>query len=236
MVDKIDLRNQINQGSFRLDVTVELWKALYEVTREGKPANVITIERNGVLKGYASYLVFPRGQLTALGILDMNADAEDVLAELVDALIERAKAENVDILYFRKAPSSDDHVFDEKGFLSFVETVIVIALQNPRELLNAFSDSNVTGPCLRLTIKGLEPVNVKVGKQGIKVVLDGNPTLEVFTDDETFLRLFFNQTTILREFLKRKVKVSNVLKLMMAKRFFESIKQKKWYIPFGDWT
>lgn len=236
MVDEIGLRNFINRGNFRLEVTPGLWKTLYEVNREGKPSNVITVRRNGVLKGYASYLPFVRGKLTALGVLDINADTEDVLAELIDAVVERAKAEDVDIIYFRKGPSSDDRVFDKKGFTSFIETVITIALLNPRELLRAFSEDNVSGPYLRLNIKGLEPVAVIVGKQRINVVSESKPDLEIFTDSETFLKLFFNQTTVLKEFVKGKVKVSDVLKLRIVKRFFDLIRQEKWYIPFGDWT
>jgi hypothetical protein len=236
MVDEIDLRNFMNRNSFRLEVTPELWRALYEINRQGKPANVVTVRRNGVLRGYASYLVFERGQLTALGILDMNAEGKDVLADLVDAIIERGKAEGADIIYFRKAPGSCDEILDEKGFLSFIESVIPIALLNPNALLNALAESEVLGTSLSLNIRGFEPVVVTVGQHGIEVSPEKKPDLKVFTDSETFLKLFFSQTTVLKQFLNRKIKVSNPLKLLTVKRFFDSIKQERWYIPFGDWT
>lgn len=236
MTAEIALRNLLNQGSFRLEVTPELWKAIYQVNREGKPSNIITVKRNGELKGYASYLKFMRGQSTALGVLDMNAESEDVLEELTDILIERAEAEDVDIIYFRTAPGPDDHVLDRKGFSSFVETVIVIKLLDLRKLLEAFSDDDASGPCIRLNVEGLEPVTVTAGKKGVKFMVEKKPDVELSTDSKTFLKLFFNQTSVLKEFLGRRLKVNNVLKLSMATRFFNLIKQEKWYFPFGDWT
>lgn len=236
MATEIALRNLLNQGSFRLDVTPELWKAVYEVDREGKSSNIITVKRNGLLKGYASYLTFARGQLNALGVLDMNAETEDVLEELTETLIQRAEAEGVDIIYFRKTPEPDDRVLDKKGFSSFVETVIVVKLLDLRELLEAFSDPDASGPCIRLDIKGLEPVALIVGKKGIKLLSETKPELEITAESETFLKLFFNQTSVSREFLGRRLRVNNILKLSIAGRFFNLIKQEKWYIPFGDWT
>lgn len=236
MTAEITLRNLLNQGSFRLDVTQELWKAIYEVNREGKPSNIITVKRNGELKGYASYLTFVRGQSTALGVLDMNAETEDVLEELTDTLIQLAETEGVDIIYFRKTPGLDDRVLDTKGFSTFVETVMVIKLLDLGELLKAFSDDDASGPRIKLDVKGLEPVTVTAGKKGLKFVSEEKPDLELSTDSETFLKLFFNQTSVLREFLGRRLKVSNILKLSIAARFFNLIRQEKWYIPFGDWT
>jgi hypothetical protein len=236
MTAEIALRNLLNHGSFRLEVTPELWEVLYEVDRKGKLSNIITVKRNGVLRGYASYLTFARGQLTALGVLDMNAEGDDVLEELTEALIQRAEAEGVDIVYFRKTPGPDDRVLDKKGFSSFVETVIAIKLLDPRELLKAFSDDDASGPCIRLDIEGFESITATVGKKGIKLLSETKADLELSTDSETFLKLFFNQTSVMREFLRRRLKTSNISKLLVAMRFFNLIKQEKWYLPFGDWA
>lgn len=236
MVDEINLRNSIYRHSFRFEVTPRLWKSLYNVSKEGKARNLVTVKRNGVLKGYAAYLIFVRNQLTAMSILDMSADGEDTLAELIERIIQHGKAEGVDLIYFRKTPGSEDNIFDEKGFISFVESVIMVALFNPKELLSAFSQDKVSGTDLRVSIEGFEPITVKVSKKGIKVVSQEKHDLEVFTDSETFLRLFFGKTTFFKQYLKRKVKVSNILKLMAVYHFFRKIRQEKWHIPFGDWA
>lgn len=236
MFDKINLRNSIYGRSFRFEVTPSLWKSLYDVSKDGKAPNVVTVKRNGILKGYAVYFVFVRSKLTAMSILDMSAEGEDTLAELINGVIQHGRAKGVDIIYFRKTPGPEDNIFNKKGFMSFVESVIMVTLLNPKELLNAFSQEDVSGTNLHLNIKGFEPVTVKVAKNGIKLVSGEKQDLEVFTDSETFLKLFFGKTTLFKQYLKRRVKVSNILKLMTVHQFFKEIKQEKWHIPHGDWA
>ncbi len=236
MVKEIGFRNSICKGNFRFEVTPSLWRSLYEICGEGGATNVVTVKRNGTLRGYAVYSTFVRSQFRALRILDICADSRDTITELIKCIIERGRAEGADFVYVRKAASPEDNIFDQKGFISFVDSIIMVVLLNPYELLRAFSQDVMIGTNLKLNIRGFESVIVKVGKKGIKVVTEEKHKMTVSTDTETFLKLSFGRTTFLKQFLKGKIKVSNLFKLPTAHRLFKEIRQEKWHIPSGDWV
>lgn len=236
MNEEIGFRNTIHKGSFRFDVSSSLWNTLYEFGDDGKTRNVITVTKDGVLQGYAVYFVFVRGQFKQLSVLDICTDGEKTLAEIVELLKERAHEEDVDLIYIRKAADPSDRVFDQKGFLSSIESIIMVTLLNPHELLRALSEEVDDGKNLKLNLKGFEPVTIQVGKKGITVLADGIADLAVSTDSGTFLKLLFCRTSFWEEFLKGKVRVRGIFKLSTARRFFDVIKQERWHIPFGDWV
>lgn len=236
MNEEIRFRNAINRGSFRFDVSSDLWNTIYEFGNEGKTRNVVSVTKDGLLKGYAVYFVFARGQFKQLSVLDLCVDGENTLTEIVDLLKKKALEEDVDLIYVRKPPDPTDKIFDQKGFMSSTESVIMVTLLNPNELLRALSAEVNDGKNLKLSLEGFEPVTVQVGKKGVKVLTDGGTDLVVSTDSQTFLRLTFGRTSFWKELLKGKIKVSRVTELSTARRFFDAIQQEKWHIPFGDWV
>lgn len=236
MNEEIRFRHTIHQDSFRFDVSAGLWSALYEFDHDDKTRHVVTVTIDGVIKGYAVYSVFVRGQFRQLSVLDICTDSEKTLAEIVDLLKKRALDEDVDLIYVRKAPDSIDRVFDQKDFISFIESVIMVTLLNPHEFLRALSREINDGKNLKLCLKGFEPFTIRVGKNGIKVLTDGMADLVVSTDSDTFLRLVFCRASFWKEFLKGKIRVSRTTELSTARRFLDAIKQERWHIPFGDWV
>ncbi len=236
MIDKIiDLRNRIHEDDFRFVLTPEHWNVLY-VPESVEKRNLATVIKNGELKGYAAYYLINFEEASVYDIREICAEDEEVLTQLVDQVVDKSMKDNVDFVFFRGCEDPYEDVYVKKGFLSFLESVIMIALLNPRELLSALSEEIENGKVLKLLIKGFDPVTVKVGEKGIMVVKEGKPDLTVSTDSETFLRLFFGRTSLLREFLKRGVALSNILNWTTANRFFSLIKQNKWHIPMGDWV
>jgi len=234
--EEIRLRNALYEGVFRFDVTPSLWETLYEFRESEKASNLVTVTKNGKLKGYALYFMYVRDRFKHLSVLDICADGEAALSELVDRLKEQARKEDADLIYIRKAPEPSDEVFTQKGFFSFIESIIMVALLNPHELLRALSKEIDDGSNLQLFLKGFDPLTVKVGESGIKVVTNENAGLQLSTDTSTFLRLLFCRTSFWKEFLKRTVKISKMSKLLEAQRFFSVIRQEKWHIPFADWV
>jgi len=236
MSEKTSFPNAMHKGVFRFDVTSSPWRMLYKLSKDENASNVITVTKNGMLHGYAVYFTFVRGQFRQFSVLDIYADCEGTLAELVDRLKERAQEEDADLIYLRKAADLLDRVFDQQGFLSFVESIIVVALLNPNELLHALSQEVDIGKNLRLNIKGFDPITVRVGKNGIEVIASGKPDLTMSTNSGTFLKLLFCRTSFWKEFLKRTIKISRISMLPTATRFLNIIKQERWHIPLGDWT
>lgn len=236
MIRELSLRNKVYKDCFRFEVSPDLWYSLYVSMKEGKAKNIIRVVRNGVLKGYAVYSIFVRNSFRAFGIMDICVDGKDTLEELINRIIERSRKEGADFIYLRNPVDPYDCVFDTKGFLSFRESIIMVALLDPRQLLSCLSEEINSGSVLRLIIKGFNPISVKVGRNGVAVIEDAKPNLTVVTDSRTFIRLFFGRTSFLKEFLMGKIKVNRILQLKIVIHFFSVIKQKKWYIPFGDWS
>lgn len=236
MIDKIiDLRNRIHKDDFRFVLTPEHWKVLY-VPESVEKRNLTTVTKDGELKGYAAYYLINFEEARAYDIREICAEDEGVLTQLVDQIVDKSVKDNVDFIFFRRCEDSYKDLYVKKGFLSFFESVIMVALFNPRELLSALSEKTKNGKVLKLLIKGFNPVTVKVGEKGIMVVKEEKPDLIVSSDSKTFLRLFFGRTSFPKEFLRRRVTLSSIFNWTAANRFFNLIKQDKWHIPMGDWV
>ena len=217
-------------------MTPALWKTLYEFGEDQNASNVVTVEENGRLRGYAVYFTYVRGQFRQLSVLDVCVDGEQTLSELVDRLKDRAKEEDADLIYLRKAVDPSDRIFDKKGFFSFVESIIMVALLNPSELLRALSQEISNGERLNLLIRGFDPITVEVGRNGIKTTDEAKADLIIATDSQTFLKLLFCRTSFFKEWLKGGIKLNRISKFSTANRFFSLIKQERWHIPFADWV
>lgn len=235
MSAELNLRNKIHDGTFRFDVTPELWNTLFASEKEHQKANIITVVKNGILKGYAVLSIFARNGMKVCAIMDFCADGNDVLPELLERIIEYGVGESVDFLYIRKHEEPQDDIFDRKGFFSVIESVITMVLLDPKKLLTSLSEEVESGKDLKLVISGFDPIIVKIGKKGIKVVEKGKPNFTILTDEETFLKLFFGKTSPIKELLRRKLTLNKSLYLPAAIHFFSLIKHKNWYIPLGDW-
>jgi len=223
-------------GKFRFNLSRDLWAAHYISEKELDASNIIKIVRDGVLRGFAVYSILNYDAIKACGILDLCADGKDVLVELIDKIIEKAVNSGVDFIFLRECEEPYDDAFDAKGFFYFMESVILAVLLNPRELLLALSERIHHGKVLKFVVEGFDPILVKVGKKGIRVIEGERSDLKVLTDSKTFLRLFFGQTSVLKEFLRGRITIDRIFSLSTLVRFFSIIKQRRWYIPSGDWT
>ena len=236
MIDEIiDLRNKVHKGGFRFVLTPEQWKVSY-VPESPEKSNLATVIEDRRLKGYAAYYLVNFEQAIAYDIREICAEDTETLAQLVDQIVDKSVKDNVDFIFMKWSEEAHRDVLAEKGFSSFSEAVIMTALFNPEELLSTLSEEIGKGKVLKLLIKGFGPLTVKVGEKGIMVVKEEKPDLTVSTDSKTFLKLFFGRTSFLKEFLKRRVILSSILNWTTTNRFFNLIKQDKWYIPMGDWV
>lgn len=236
MIDKIiGLRNRVHKNDFRFVLTPEHWNVLY-VPEGVEKHNLAAVTKNGELKGYAAYYLINFEEARAYDVREICAEDEKILAQLLDQIADRSVKDSVDFVFIRKREDPYRDMYAKRGFLSFLESVIMIALLNPRELLSALSEEIEKGKVLKLLIEGFDPITVKVGEKGIIVVKENRSDLTVSTNSETFLRLFFGRTSFLKEFLKRRVTLNNILNWTTANRFFNLIKQDNWHIPMGDWA
>ena len=236
MIDKIiDLRNRIHKDKFRFVLTPQHWKILY-VPENVEKSNLATVVRNERLKGYAAYYLVNSEQARAYDIREICAEDQDTLTELIDQIVEKSAKDNVDFIFVRRCKEPHENVFAKKRFFSFSESVIMIALFNPKDLLLTLSKRIETGKVINLIIKGFDPITVRVGEKGIMVVKKEKSDLTVSTDDKTFLRLFFGRTSFLKEFLRRRITIGSITNWTTANHFFNVLRQDKWYIPMGDWV
>jgi hypothetical protein len=236
LIDKIiDLRNRIHKEKFRFVLTPDHWKALY-VPEDVEKSNLTTVVRNERLKGYAAYYLANFEQNRAYDVREICAEDQDTLTELIDQIVEKSIEDNADFIFVRRCEEPYENVFAKKGFFSFSESVIMIALFNPEELLLALSRQIENGKVLNLVIKGFDPITVRVGEKGIMVVKQEKSDLTVSTDGKTFLKLFFGRASFLKEFLRKRITIGSILNWTMVHHFFDLIKQDKWYIPMGDWV
>jgi len=195
-----------------------------------------TVTKDGELCGYAAYHLVNLGESRVYDVREIVAEDEEVFTQLIDQVIDRSLKDNVDFIFARRCEDPYGKVYVKKGALSFVESVIMVALLNPRELLSALSQETEDGKVLSLLIKGFDPVTIKVGTKGIMVVTEEKPDLTVSTDSKTFIRLLLGKTSLTKQFLKRKIALSSILSWTTASHFFNIIKHGKWYIPMGDWV
>lgn len=236
MIDEIiGLRNKIHKDDFRFVLTPEHWKVLYAPESVEK-SNLATVRNDGRLKGYAAFYLVNFDQVRAYDVREIIAEDESTLTQLLDQIADKGMKDNVDFIFLKRCEEPYNNVFAKKGFSPFVESVIMIALFDPRKLLSTISETVENGKVLRLLIKGFHPIDIKIGEKGIMLVKEEKPSLVVSTDSKTFIRLFFNRTSFLKEFFRRRVTVNSFLSLTIASRFFNIAKQAKWYIPMGDWV
>lgn len=236
MIDEfLDLRNKVHRDKFRFDLSRDLWGCHYFSEEEFEADNVVRIFENKKLRGYAIYDLLRNHDVEMCKVLEICADARDTLFKLIERLIERSLMEGVDFIFLRRCEEPYDEVFDEKDFLTFAESVVMVSLLNPKQLLLSFSKKIQCGKILRLVIKGSDPITLRVGKERIMVIDSRKSELAVYMDGKTFLKLIFGKTSFLKEFLKGKVTISNMLRLRTVLRFFNIVRNNEWYIPTGDW-
>lgn len=237
MIDEIiNLRNTIHQGDFRLILTPEHWNISYVPEGLEKSNLAIVRSKDGRLRGYAAYYLVHFDHIQAYDIREICAEDRETQAQLIDQIVDKSVKDNVDFVFAKWFEDADKNVLAKRGFSSFSEAVIMVALFNPKELLSTLSEEIENGEVLKLLIKGFDPIFVKVGEKGIMVVNEEKPNLKVSTDSKTFLKLFFNRTSFPKEFFRKKVTTSDILNWQTANRFFKLIKQDKWHIPMGDWV
>jgi hypothetical protein len=215
-----------------------LWAAHYISDEEMSTSNFVKVVDDGVLKGYAVFTVLSHEKIKPCRIAEICADSPKTLRQLIDQIMDYSVKNGIDFIFLRKGEEPIDIVFDERGFTSFVECVIMSVLLDPYKLLLSMSDNLEGGRILELTIRGFRPILVEVGRRKIRVVEQGRrkPDLRVYTDSKTFLELFFGKTSFLKEYLKRKVTVNKTLSMSTAAHFFDIVRQEKSYIPLGDWV
>jgi len=233
MIDELlNLRNKVHKDKFRFDLSRDLWESLY--ITECESCNVIKITKDGKLRGYAVYFITNDDQNRVLKVQEICSDGKATLMKLLDSIVESGLEEEADFIHLRRCTEPYGDVFDQKGFLTSMESVVMIVLLNPREILSALSENFKGGEPLTLRIRGFDPVTVKVGKKGIMLLEDTQSEVNVLTDSMTFLNFLFGKTSFWKELVKRKV-TFDILHLPTVYRFFKSISNKKWYIPPGDW-
>lgn len=236
MIDEIiDLRNKTHKDEFRFVLTPEHWKVLY-MPENVEKSNLATVRNDGRLEGYAAFYLVNFDQVRAYDVREIIAQDENTLTQLLEQITDKGMKDNVDFIFLKRCEEPYNNVFAKKGFLPFVESVIMVALFDPKQLLSTLSEKVESGKVLRLLIKDLDPIDIKLGEKGIMLVKEEKPNLIVSTDSRTFLRLVLGRTSFAREFFKRTVTINGVLGLTVASRFFKLAKQAKWYIPMGDWV
>ena len=226
----------MHKNAFRFDLDNDLWKTHYILGEKEGAGNVLEIFQNGTLKGYAIYseeLLFDG--VKVYRVLEICAESREVFAELINQLVERAVKEEVDFVYAKGIDKKFNDVLTERGFFSFLESVVMVTLLNPFELFSSLSEEVDPGKTLNIVIEGFDPILLRVGEKGIMVVANEKPDLTVTTDSKTFVRLFFGKTSFFKQLVKGKIGINPMSRLPTAMHFFGLIKQKSWYIPIGDW-
>ena len=229
------LRNKVHKGDFRFNLGPELWSSHYLSEEEINDDRLVQIRENGGLVGYA-VLEYSTYELNKISIIrEMCASSSEVFLKIVDKITEKALEQNVDFIVWRKCQEPFDELLNEKGFLTFEESIVMIALLNLRDFLKSLAAKEVDdGKIAKLGIKGFEPLSVKIGRDSLSIAGNDENGFAISTDGLTFVRLFLGQTSFFKEWLKGKLKVS-VFNFNEARRFFSLIENKRWYIPSGDW-
>ncbi|MBI2868946.1 MAG: hypothetical protein HYX96_03880 [Chloroflexi bacterium] len=238
MLDEcLALRNKLHKDDFRFDLDPAQWKYAY-LDRPGlEEGDLVRIEENGVLKGYAigTLCDYEHGA-KMYRVLEICAAERDTLQGLLESITRRAGDRGADFIVIRRCDEPDDDLFRRDGYLSASENSIMVVLLNPRDLLAPFSHSNTRGNVINIKITGFESLSIAVGENSIAVcdgVREQAPSLALSA--ESFLGLFFGKTNLLKEVFKGNVKV-NWRYLPVVARLFNIIRQKRWYVPFGEWA
>jgi len=234
----VKLRNDLHRGKFRFELPPELWKLNY-IERPGvEEDDIVKIYRNGELKGYAiCSLSDYEPDLKMYKILELCAAEKEIMEELIDSIIVKGEQRGADFITIRRCGEPFEDLFDKTGFLDLKESVIMVVLLNPKELLVPLSKEDVKGRRVNLEIHGFEPISLVVGKDKIRLLEYKNgPDLVLSMSDKIFLRLFFGKTSVLKEFLRGSIRIKGKIHINTATRFFGIIKQTNWYIPPGDWA
>ena len=231
----LQLRNNVHKGDFRYNFTPNLWSSHYLSEKEIRDGRLVQIREKGELEGYA-VLEYSTHELNITCIVrEMCASSREVFQQVVDRVIEEALKQNVDFIAWRKCQESFDDLLKEKGFLTLAESIIMIALLNPKEFLKPLSSKEVGyGKIARLNIKGFESLFVKIGKNSFSITENCHEDFTISTDGLTLVKLFFGRASFFKEWLKGRIIVS-VFNLRGAKRLFLLIKNERWHIPSGDW-
>lgn len=236
MIDRIiSLRNRVHKDDFRFVLTPKHWDVLY-MPETVEKHNLATVVNDGELKGYAAYYLTNIEQARAYDVREICAADEKTFTQLIDQIVDKSKKDQVDFVLLRSGEDPYKEACIKKGFLSFKESVVLVALLDPEELLSNLSEKIENGKILKLVIKDFVPITIKVGQKGIEVVKEGRPDVIMSTDGKTFLRLFFGRTSLLRMILNGKVSLDNILNWTTAARFFSLVRHSKLHIPMGDWV
>lgn len=187
-----------------------------------------------MLKGYAIYSFLTQYNTKICKISEICADERATLSELIDNIVKICLKEKACFIIFRSSGEPYADIFDKKGFITVLETVIMSVLLNPQDILIALSEEIRDGTVLELVIRGFEPITLRVGKVGMMIERGKKPNLTVSTDRKTFLKLFFEKTSVWKEFLKGNLGVNKIYRLPTVSRFFKIVRHKKWYMPPGD--
>ena len=170
-------------------------------------------------------------------ILELCAAEKEIMEELIDSITVKGEQRGADFIIIRRCGEPFQDLFHKTGFLDLKESVIMVVLLNPKELLIPLSKENVEGKRINLEIHGFEPISLVVGKDKIRLLEYKNGSdLVLSMSDKVFLRLFFGKTSVLKEFLRGSVRIKGKTHINTATRFFRIIRQRNWYFPPGDWA
>jgi hypothetical protein len=196
---------------------------------------LVELRQNGTLRGYAAISISEGEQNRILAIREICADGKDAFSKLIDLIIRRGLEENVDFIIWRRCQESFEDILLEKDALTFAETMIMVALMNPREFLKPLSDRVEKGAVAKLDIEGLGSVSLRIGRDEFAVQEEESSTdFAISLDGPTFMRLFLGRASFFREWIRRNIKVS-LIHYRMANRLFKMVRNTKWYVPSGDW-
>lgn len=233
--DFLRLRNKVHFREARFDLEPIIWESQYLSGPDGGKNEIIQIERQGRLEGFAICGLSKENDVNMYNIYEICAISEAVFEQLLDLVDRSANEKGADIINAVICMEPYDRIFDRKNYANFGEPVAMIALLDPKILLNSLSNEIVKGRTLGLKIKGFDPITIIVGEDKIAVTGYRNKQdVTISMNSDVFLRLFFGRTTFLREVLKGRVSVKGWLYSGTALKFFQIIKQRKWYIPNGD--
>ncbi len=233
--DLIKFRNKLKNGQFRFMAPLEEWKANYSSRPGVEEADIVKIQEEGELKGYAIGCMSHHKGLRMYRILEFCATDNKTTRKLIDSMIRRGEQIGADFVIGKTCQEPFDSVFKETGFASIKENVVMFVLLNLEELLVPLSSDAVQGRVFTLIINGFKPLNIVVGKDKIRILGEkATPDIRVSLEARTFLRLFFGKTTVLKEVLRGNLRIEGKIHFNTIFRFFRIFKQNKWYIPQGD--
>jgi len=232
----LNLRDSLHKGEFRFDLEPELWKVNYLERPGVEEDGIIKIYRQGELKGYAiCSLSELKPDVKRYQVLELCATERDVMNELITRVIADGKEREADFIMLAQCDDLFEDLLAKNEFIDFTGFTVMVTLLNPKELLRAVSAEGITGRILNLEIDRFRPISLVIGEKAIRVIEDRlKADITLSMSDRVFVNILFGRTSFFREFLKGKIRVKNKIHLNVAIRFFNSIRQKKLYMPTGD--